>query len=479
MKTKTYIPTRVGLGKLLGFHSAGWLVAELCIITMLSWFFIDNLVVYYYDRYLTGDITPFETHHLVVGRMEVDRTDAGQDQNRDVEVTQDADQAALDDIRNRLLALPEVESVCYADDYVFAQLDRYHWTTWADAYNTKEHRAGAYSIHLYLDEPFFETHGIEVMRAKQSAQSSPSSPSAQSAPSAQSSPSSPDDEDITSNAGQVYISRCMARSIFGSEEAALGKKLVWLDVDYADRPDGSAPAAEEVRGTYTVAGVTADVKASPEERNSLVVFVQEMLHPMLTSHILIRLKPDADAKDFVKRTSKNLYDNFNSGRSFIQELETYDQHISNQSSRTSLQIENQLFLLILAIFGVNALLGVVGTFWMQLRRRREEIGIMRSFGATRWRILRKMFGEGVLLYTVSFILADIIYLQIVLSTGMVSDRNMGQLIGEASWIEQFWPHFAIVSAVVYLLILLLVCIGVLIPTLHAIRVIIVDALHED
>lgn len=454
-------------------HSAGWLVAELCIITMLSWFFIDNLAVYFYDRYLTGDITPFETHHLVVGRMEVDRTDAGQDQSRDVEVTQDADQAALDDIRNRLLALPEVESVCYADDYVFAQLDRYHWTTWADAYNTKEHRAGAYSIHLYLDEPFFETHGIEVMRAKQSAQS------AQSSPSAQSSQSSPDDEDITSNAGQVYISRCMARSIFGSEEAALGKKLVWLDVDYADRPDGSTPAAEEVRGTYTVAGVTADVKASPEERNSLVVFVQEMLHPMLTSHILIRLKPDADAKDFVKRTSQNLYDNFNSGRSFIQELETYDQHISNQSSRTSLQIENQLFLLILAIFGVNALLGVVGTFWMQLRRRREEIGIMRSFGATRWRILRKMVGEGVLLYTVSFILADIIYLQIVLSTGMVSDRNMGQLIGEASWIEQFWPHFAIVSAVVYLLILLLVCIGVLIPTLHAIRVNIVDALHED
>ena len=445
-------------------HSAGWLVAELCIITMLSWFFIDNLVVYFYDRYLTGDITPFETHHLVVGRMEVDRTDAGQERNRDVEVTQDADQAALDDIRNRLLALPEVESVCYADDYVFAQLDRYHWTTWADAYNTKEHRAGAYSIHLYLDEPFFETHGIEVMRAKQSAQSAPSSP---------------DDEDITSNAGQVYISRCMARSIFGSEEAALGKKLVWLDVDYADRPDGSTPAAEEVRGTYTVAGVTADVKASPEERNSLVVFVQEMLHPMLTSHILIRLKPDADAKDFVKRTSKNLYDNFNSGRSFIQELETYDQHISNQSSRTSLQIENQLFLLILAIFGVNALLGVVGTFWMQLRRRREEIGIMRSFGATRWRILRKMLGEGVLLYTVSFILADIIYLQIVLSTGMVSDRNMGQLIGEASWIEQFWPHFAIVSAVVYVLILLLVSVGVLIPTLHAIRVNIVDALHED
>ena len=445
-------------------HSAGWLVAELCIITMLSWFFIDNLVVYFYDRYLTGDITPFETHHLVVGRMEVDRTDAGQERNRDVEVTQDADQAALDDIRNRLLALPEVESVCYADDYVFAQLDRYHWTTWADAYNTKEHRAGAYSIHLYLDEPFFETHGIEVMRAKQSAQSAQSSP---------------DDEDITSNAGQVYISRCMARSIFGSEEAALGKKLVWLDVDYADRPDGSTPAAEEVRGTYTVAGVTADVKASPEERNSLVVFVQEMLHPMLTSHILIRLKPDADAKDFVKRTSQNLYDNFNSGRSFIQELETYDQHISNQSSRTSLQIENQLFLLILAIFAVNALLGVVGTFWMQLRRRREEIGIMRSFGATRWRILRKMLGEGVLLYTVSFILADIIYLQIVLSTGMVSDRNMGQLIGEASWIEQFWPHFAIVSAVVYVLILLLVSVGVLIPTLHAIRVNIVDALHED
>lgn len=451
-------------------HSAGWLVAELCIITMLSWFFIDNLVVYFYDRYLTGDITPFETHHLVVGRMEVDHTDAGQERNRDVEVAQDADQAALDDIRNRLLALPEVESVCYADDYVFAQLDRYHWTTWADAYNTDEHRAGAYSIHLYIDEPFFETHGIEVMRAKQSAQSAQSS---------QSAPSSPDDEDITSNAGQVYISRCMARSIFGSEEAALGKKLVWLDVDYADRPDGSAPAAEEVRGTYTVAGVTADVKASPEERNSLVVFVQEMLHPMLTSHILIRLKPDADAKDFVKRTSQNLYDNFNSGRSFIQELETYDQHISNQSSRTSLQIENQLFLLILAIFGVNALLGVVGTFWMQLRRRREEIGIMRSFGATRWRILRKMLGEGVLLYTVSFILADIIYLQIVLSTGMVSDRNMGQLIGEASWIEQFWPHFAIVSAVVYVLILLLVSVGVLIPTLHAIRANIVDALHED
>ena len=67
--------------------------------------------------------------------------------------------------------------------------------------------------------------------------------------------------------------------------------------------------------------------------------------------------------------------------------------------------------MVLGIFFLFCLfLGVSGTFWMQTSNRREEIGIMKSFGATSSVIVRTLIAEGVILATVAVAIGCFLYL---------------------------------------------------------------------
>ena len=50
-------------------------------------------------------------------------------------------------------------------------------------------------------------------------------------------------------------------------------------------------------------------------------------------------------------------------------------------------------------FFVNILLCMIGTFYLRTRKRSEEAGVMRSFGASRGFIIREMLGEGFAMVT--------------------------------------------------------------------------------
>ena len=50
---------------------------------------------------------------------------------------------------------------------------------------------------------------------------------------------------------------------------------------------------------------------------------------------------------------------------------------------------------------------------------------------------------------------------------------------DRSWVEYFWPHFLVVSAVVYIIILCTVLIGTAIPAIKITRTNITDAIREE
>lgn len=425
-----------------------WLVLELIIITVLSWLFIDMITTAYYARYFTGDITPFETAHLVVGRME--RPDTTDSTSARVD-----DRSAMAAIRSRLMAMPEVQSVCFTDDYIYNGTESAFNNLYANADGIPTLGVRAHPYHLMPGEPFLATQGIELMTE---------SPAPQTVESA--------NADGTN--GYAYITHALALDLYGSTDC-VGKELLWVEPEYTHAGYDEYDSVK-VRQTYRIAGVMQDFKSTPYGWQNRSVLVFDWLPTLMPSSVMIRLQPTARTTEFIEQVSPHLKTDFSAGSCRIAALGTYDDMLSSLLASDSTTLETQLFFLLLSIFVVNMLLGVVGTYWMRIRRMREAIGIRRSFGATRWRIMRSLLADGIKVYTVAYIIGTFIYMQFCIYSGI--DVTHG-IIDDTDRFAQFWPHFAVVSVVCYLVQLCVVALGVIIPAWRAIRMPIVTALHDE
>jgi ABC-type antimicrobial peptide transport system permease subunit len=132
-------------------------------------------------------------------------------------------------------------------------------------------------------------------------------------------------------------------------------------------------------------------------------------------------------------------------------------------------------------FMVNLCLGIIGTFWLQTRKRIEEAGVMRSFGATKGDIVRMLLSEGVVLTIVSSVIGFFGYFQYAFSEGLyVSQWNQESLqYFQHDWIHDFGLHFAGVAGITLLILIVVVSIGIYIPARNISRVNPVDALRDE
>ena len=129
-------------------------------------------------------------------------------------------------------------------------------------------------------------------------------------------------------------------------------------------------------------------------------------------------------------------------------------------------------------FLINLCLGVIGTFWMQTKRRTEESGIMRAFGATRGRIMGMFLAEGFILTTASMFITCVLYLNYV-KTGLGELCISYSPQPDTTWVADKPLHFLIISGIVYLVILIVVSIGITIPAWNICRTKPVEALREE
>ena len=131
------------------------------------------------------------------------------------------------------------------------------------------------------------------------------------------------------------------------------------------------------------------------------------------------------------------------------------------------------------LFILNVVIGTLGTFWLQIRKRTGDFGIMRSFGAKRKHIFLTIWGEGVLLTTAACLIGQILWLQIALITGLYQGQLNAVSGRETDWTMQFWSHYLIVCAVQYLFILIIVTLGIITPSIIAMYKKPVDALRYE
>ena len=238
----------------------------------------------------------------------------------------------------------------------------------------------------------------------------------------------------------------------------------------------------------TVAGVVEDFRMSvPTTIRSMIITTKELL--TANCQYVIRLKKGVNASRFVEEHGNDLIRSGRTGFNRISNLMTFDEHLQQLELDDGRTQEVNRSLALALFFLVNLMLAVIGTVWLHAKRRTEECGVRRAFGATRWRVFFDFLWRNALLATAAVIIGCIIYLNYAHSGVQVYNGEehyetlytyQGYLLPiDKTWVEHFWPHFLVVSAVVYIIILCTVLIGTAIPALKIIGAKITNALRDE
>lgn len=422
----------------------GWIFTELAIVTMILWVLIDVSTVFLYNKSLPNG---YDNDRL----CQVDiRTYSEDDPMYNEEYG--TEEACNENIERILRKVRNYEGVENAT-YIFTSW-QYLGTSGVQAYTIKSGNEAVDSlikpIHVmrfHLNTNYFETYGIET---------------------AEGSPSPEELSKLNFAWNDVVVTEDVVKRFFGKENA-VGKKLFFIDW-------------KKDTIWCPIKAVVKDVRHQSYRPNSALIF-RPLLKPELYDYckLVVRVKAGVDMSDFLKGFDEFVNKELNVGNFYAQKVESLNEII--RLTEVSYVTLNDITLILTVFFLINLSLGVVGTFWLQTRDRVEEMGVLRTFGATKWNIRIMLLGEGFVLSTLAVFVGCMLYLQIALHTELVG-TSLGMLydIGTNltdSWILHFGEHFMIVSLLCYVVITITMLIGIYIPARSISNVNPIEALRVD
>lgn len=275
----------------------------------------------------------------------------------------------------------------------------------------------------------------------------------------------------------AVLSESAAKYVFGTSEGIVGRRFTVLNM-----------SNNEPEQHWTVAGVVAN--AQHQRYSSLHSMIYFPSYSDTTpSFIMIRLRKGVKPQKFVDEHAADIMSTVQTPFFRIKKMEPYEELLHREDLQRGLPQKTNISLALALFFLANLSLAVIGTVWLQARRRTEECGVRRAFGATRLRLLMSFLSRGALLATACVLIGCFIYFQYAYSGYEVYDGwesfkmytpeiNYPPL-SDQTWVNHFWPHFLIVSAVVYIIILCTVLIGTAIPALKIITTKVTDALRDE
>ncbi len=424
---------------------AFWLFLELVIITLVAWAVFDPAVVNLYYRSLP---LGYDNSQLLYAETEVN----GSWSELVDGVPQDPyemTEKRRDQILRQLTSVEGVESAyLYEQEYGAVGFS-------LPVFN--ECVVGGDTLYLaYIDfcsdAHFFETYGLKPL---------PGSPSAAEL------------SRLSYQEQQVVLTRSGAIALFGTADV-VGRRLTISSND---------PAIEA-----TVAGVVEDFRMSVSNTvRSIIINPQKPQYT--TCRYVIRLKKGLNAQRFAEKHGQELIGSGFTGFSRISRLTTFDEYLQRLELDDGRTQEVNRSLALALFFLINLMLAVIGTVWLHAKRRTEECGVRRAFGATRGRLLLDFLWRNALLATAAVAVGLVIYLNYAHSGIQVFNGeeycetlytiDAAIQPTDKAWPEHFWPHFLTVSAIVYLIILCTVLIGTAIPAVKIIGARITNALRDE
>lgn len=422
----------------------GWIFTELVIVTMILWVLIDVSTVFLYNKSLPNG---YDNDRL----CQVDiRTYSEDDPMYNEEYG--TEEACNENIERILRKVRNYEGVENAT-YIFTSW-QYLGTSGVQNYTIKSGNEAVDSlikpIHImrfHLNTNYFETYGIET---------------------AEGSPSPEELSKLNFAWNDVVVTEDVAKRFFGKENA-VGKKLFFIDW-------------KKDTIWCPIKAVVKDVRHQSYRPNSALIF-RPLLKPELYDYckLVVRVRVGVDMSDFLKGFDEFVNKELNVGNFYAQKVESLNEII--RVSEVSYVTLNDITLILTVFFLINISLGIVGTFWLQIRDRVEEMGVLRTYGATKRNIRIMLLGEGFVLSTLAVFVGCMLYLQIALHTELVgTSLGMSYDIGTNltdSWILHFGEHFMIISLLCYVVITITVLVGIYIPAHSISNVNPIDSLRDE
>lgn len=414
-----------------------WILLELIIVSITAWLLLDPAITTISSLSIP---TGYDKERIV--KISLAEEPAITDNNR--QTSEDSESADIQRILSRLSADNRVEASTLVDNLVFES-----GGMTVNTFNVDKDPNDFY--HMAIDIPgieFFSTFGIvDVATGK--------------APTVK--PGSTND---------IYISKSIADYLFPGENA-VGHYIEERYKNY--KTDGD---------NRRIIGVVNDaLYRTGYARTPLIYSYRpgEFSDAKYVS-IVLRLKPGVDVEDYIKDITPALTREMKSGKIYPHSPKSY----RDEAKRNSGNLDKMVFitLAIATFFFINMFLAITGTFYLQTRRRSEDAGIMRTFGATPRRIVFEMIGEGIILVTAACAIGFSAYWFIARHYGnlpdvSVSDKSMAVKEIMPLWWDNFNTHFFTVSAIIYILLIIIVAIGIYIPAQRISRVNPVDALKDE
>ncbi len=416
-----------------------WLFIELVTITIISWFILDDAIISTADANLP---LGYDADRMAL--ISVRSYPEGANNYNQAE----SDSAKKADNFKSLLAkvrsYPEVENLTYGYGWDHMNSGSLNISSYPGLVKPDSTPAHAIQLQFIANTNFFEAYGFTEIEGY---------------------PSLSELSKSTGGHKKIIITKDFADICFPGENA-MGKEFVQVF--------GSDTVRNEI------IGVVGNARYQSFNRTNVMAFYGREQENSDEYEIAVRLRQGVDPDDFCRDFSQWAMENLKTGNYYFQTAQPFSQIISGEEYDRGISSKRQGQWLLAAFFLINLILGVVGSFYLQTQRRVEEMGIHRSYGALKRQIRAMLIGEASVLTILAFIVGDLIFLQIALRNGLsegYSNNGMFALID--NWTSSFWPHFAVVSAIIFVLILLCVITGVYFPARNVSNINPIDALRDE
>ena len=247
-----------------------------------------------------------------------------------------------------------------------------------------------------------------------------------------------------------------------------GKSLPWItqgDTNYIEIPGAIGPIKRRL-----------DEKPSPYLIKNIAP-AQVAASVSAQMKVALRLKDGVSMDRFLHDFQPWMLENLRVGNLYANKVECYLTMLQDQAYATSTALFRRS-LALSVFFLVNLCLGVAGTFWVQTRTRREEVGVHLSFGATPRRIRTMLLAEGAVLVTVAVAVGCLIYWNYAMMDGLAAGTTTDRYVG-LYWTDDFALHFTIISLAVYAVLFAVTLFGVWMPARSISRVPPTEALRDE
>jgi hypothetical protein len=417
----------------------GWLLAELILVTVLSWAMFDPLVVITQDMILPMN---YDVDRLCM--VDLAAYKPGSSHYHEADTDSAAMVNAYLQLVDKAAHFEGVEHACpilgflypgsqgNGNSAIMAEGDSvYYKTVW---------------LQFIPHTQYFETFGFRPGKGRTPEELS----------------------EYNYGEDDMVITEDVAEKLFGTPDARGHKVLI---------PDGDTVRAVPLVGTV------GDFKLYKPFRYSPTIFYSmdgyNLDYFESDAHIVIRLRKGVSQERFLEEFRQWMYANLKSGNLYPRKIYSYDTLLQQRVDSMAMPTIHRSVLLAL-FFLINMCLGVIGTFWLQTRSRREEVGVLLSFGGSPSYIVRLLLGEGAVLTLVAACLGHVIYLTYQHFWGEGLAKTLSWWVDESRyWMDDYTLHALGVGAIVTVILLLVVLIGVYIPARAASHVNPVDALRDE